>query len=56
MFTVEEGPKKKIRARGKGKEKGVKLVSTIVAPLYRDRLKLKVREKEKKDRLEVETP
>jgi hypothetical protein len=56
MFAAEEGPKKKIRARGKGKRKEVKLVSTIVAPLYRDGLELEAREKEKEDRLEVETP
>jgi hypothetical protein len=56
MFATEKGLKKKTRARGKGKRKGVELVSTIVASLYRDRLELKAREKEKEDRLEVETP
>jgi hypothetical protein len=56
MFAAEEGPKKKTGARGKGKGKGVKLVSTIVAPLYGDELELEAREKEEEDRLEVETP
>jgi hypothetical protein len=55
MFTAEKGPKKKIRARGKRKGKEVKLVSTIIVSLYRDGLELEVREKEKEDRLEVET-
>jgi hypothetical protein len=56
MFAAEEGLKKKTRARGKGKGKGVKLMSTIVASLYRDELKLETKEKEKEDRLKVETP
>jgi hypothetical protein len=56
MFAVEKGPNKKIRARGKGNGKGVKLVSTTVVPLYRDELKLEAREKEEEDCLEVETP